>query len=573
MPVNRPPHGGHIGRSRRRLSSSSLTTFERCKGQWLLKTQVGLQQPVNIPMIKGHVIEDAVCQLLMRHPPLCTSEEELMTWCHSQIDEIVDLAMVQFGSRIDSLPKNSVEFSSTDIDQDDIKQRLLHCIPLIFEEVRHCHEQNGGPFVQEFRAGGEVFEVPAPCLSKPPCHPYPEYVQSSQPQEIDQKPIWQTKDDELTWNEAWEISRPWFKDPRVFQPQRLYHPDDWASGELDVVYRWSGTIHIIDIKSGNSNSPFASSLQSQLEFYAWLWSACFDGEIPTQLSGWYLGDGKHIKYQTLTQTEIEGRNTTYLETHHEMKNLAEGIVEFPLSAPLQCEGNQAGCSWCSARFENNTLQFKSKHADMHLPIFDFSPPFQQLSSIQSRVHVRGKLTGGWGPLPNHFGEYVLGCVLVVGDQHVVVEENEPGLFAHLHQFLEQDVVIENASSGVWRDQPRLYLDELSKISTQTDTQEIEITRLGLLQTRANVEGVILSIQQQSGTRLNGKPWTMLSFSLWDGNNIAEMVAFGSSISNTLLDLKVGSSVKIMSAEIGWRNGLLQLRFDSRKTRIEINQIE
>jgi hypothetical protein len=159
---------------------------------------------------------------------------------------------------------------------------------------------------------------------------------------------------------------------------------------------------------------------------------------------------------------------------------------------------------------------------------------------------------------------------VVGDQHVVVEENEPGLFAHLHQFLEQDVVIENASSGVWRDQPRLYLDELSKISTKTNTHEIEITRLGLLQTRANVEGVILSIQQQSGTRLNGKPWTMLSFSLWDGNNITEMVAFGSSISNTLIELKVGSCVKIMSAEIGWRNGLLQLRFDSRKTRIEIN---
>ena len=569
MPVNRPPQGGHIGRSRRRLSSSSLTTFERCKGQWLLKTQVGLQQPANLPMILGHVIEDAVCQLLMRHPPLCTSKEELTTWCYSEIDAIIELAVEQFANMTEMLPKFSLDFSSKDLDKDDIKQRLLRSIPLILEEVEDCYEQHGGPFLEGFRTGGDVFEVPSPCLSKPPCHPYPEYVQSSQPEYFGQMPIWQGKDDQITWNEAWEISRPWFKDPRIFQPQRLYHPDDWASGELDIVYRWSGAIHIIDIKSGNSTSPFSSSLQSQLEFYAWLWSACFDGEIPTHLSGWYLGDGKHIEYQALSKAEIEMRNTSYMETHHEMKNLVEGIVEFPLSEQLRCEGIKAGCSWCSARIENDVMNFKSKHADMNIPNFEFSPPFQQLSTIQSRVHVRGKLTGGWGPLPNHFGEYVLGCVLVVGDQHVVVEENEPGLFSNLHQYLDQEVVIEHASSGVWRDQPRLYLDEKSKISLQHGDFDLEITRLGLLQTRANIEGVILSVQQQSGTRLNGKPWTMLSFSIWDGKNIAEMVAFGSSISNTLLDLNIGAIVKVMSAEIGWRNGLLQLRIDSRKTRIEI----
>ena len=90
MPVNKPPHGGHIGRSRRRLSASSLTTFERCKGQWLLKTQVGLQQPVNMPMIRGHVVEEAICELLMRHPPQCTQRDELFEWAENEVGSIVE---------------------------------------------------------------------------------------------------------------------------------------------------------------------------------------------------------------------------------------------------------------------------------------------------------------------------------------------------------------------------------------------------------------------------------------------------------------------------------------------------
>ena len=71
--------------------------------------------------------------------------------------------------------------------------------------------------------------------------------------------------------------------------------------------------------------------------------------------------------------------------------------------------------------------------------------------------------------------------------------------------------------------------------------------------------------------MNGKPWSMLAFSIWDGEHVVELVAFGSSISTTLKELQIGSQVKIMSAEIGWRNGLLQLRFDSRKTRIDVQE--
>ena len=88
-----------------------------------------------------------------------------------------------------------------------------------------------------------------------------------------------------------------------------------------------------------------------------------------------------------------------------------------------------------------------------------------------------------------------------------------------------------------------------------------------MRTRANVEGVIVSIDQRSGVRLDEKPWLMRNMHIWDGNHIAEVVAFGSSITSQMLEIKPGDRVKIVSAELGWRSGLPQLRIDQRSTRI------
>ena len=118
----------------------------------------------------------------------------------------------------------------------------------------------------------------------------------------------------------------------------------------------------------------------------------------------------------------------------------------------------------------------------------------------------------------------------------------------------------------WRGQPRLYLDESSSIEVES---ELELTRMGMLRTKANVQGVVLSCSKRDGKRSDGRPWSMLSFHLWDGERVAEVVAFGSAINGTLLSIIPGCEVKITSAELGWREGLVQLRIDSRTTRIEI----
>ena len=64
---------------------------------------------------------------------------------------------------------------------------------------------------------------------------------------------------------------------------------------------------------------------------------------------------------------------------------------------------------------------------------------------------------------------------------------------------------------------------------------------------------------------------MLSMHVWDGNHVVEVVAFGSSITSQMLEIRPGDPVKIISAELGWRSGLPQLRIDQRTTRITMSK--
>jgi len=43
MPYVKPPLGGPIGRSRMRLSASSLVSWERGKREWFLKYKIALK--------------------------------------------------------------------------------------------------------------------------------------------------------------------------------------------------------------------------------------------------------------------------------------------------------------------------------------------------------------------------------------------------------------------------------------------------------------------------------------------------------------------------------------------------
>ena len=161
-------------------------------------------------------------------------------------------------------------------------------------------------------------------------------------------------------------------------------------------------------------------------------------------------------------------------------------------------------------------------------------------------------------------------MLTASGTQVTIEESEPGAFPDLHDLTGGEVIIKNALPGVWRGNPRLYVDSNTEIVIDEDSNRLKLTRIGLLRVKSNVSGIVISIDQRKGMRYDEKPWTMLNFHIWDGHSVVEVVAFGSSITTQLINLNPGDEVKITSAELGWRSGLPQLRIDSRSTRVIVN---
>ena len=575
MPVGLPPRGGPLGRTRGRLSASALTTYLRCPQQWLLGYQVGLRGATRPSQILGIVLEDALCELLMMHPPEVSSFDDLRNWANNQLDAVSSKAMETGTQAWEEVLWKSAEDAWETVTVSSLNDRLAGGLEIFFEEVKACYAAGGGPFLDVRRTNIQPFSVPEPSLGSPPSFPLPEKVRDVGLRSwvASSSPAWSQEGSDITWHEAWECARPWFKDPRVHQPQRLYHPDGWASGELDLVLRWDGRVRIVDIKSGNPGSRFSSSLEHQLRFYAWLWHQTHEGEIVAEMEGWYLEASARVPYEVPTAEEMGELTEAYAQHHRSMQGHASGVMPFPAPPESACDGTAAGCDWCGVSRAKNAAWTVPEHLDWirQLPEVKIAQPYAPLGQVQGRVAVTGRLTGAWGPMPNHFSEHVLGAVLVVGNQHITLEESEPGAFPHLHELLEQEVLVIDALPGVWRDQARLYVDgstQLMKPDEMEGSEIPELTRLGLLRTRANVKGHVLSIRRRSGTRIDGKPWTMLSIMLWDGHHLAEVVAFGSSINQRLLSLRPGDGLAMTGVELGWRGGILQLRIDNRKTRME-----
>jgi len=548
MPVTIPPNAGPHGRTRGRISASSLTTWMRCPEQWYNRYIIGLPSPTTTSQILGILVEDALCGLLMErmnvsHPkqsrwalyrqeqnfePQDESNLHPREWIMSKVEHaascVISLGKIEWQ---DSMWKNS-EQDWSDVEHERVCELLRNGLELILEEVEKCH-------LQDF---SEIeFEIPSPCWDEPPRFPLPGKVNSH----IDWKATSNPPSDGLA--ATWERVRPWVKDPRVHQPQRLYHPGGWASGELDLVLRWDGNIRLVDIKSGTSDSKFAISLPHQLRFYAWLWESCFESGVGSA-EGWYLGDGERKKID-IEFDQLE--ETKRLRTIHE--SMMSHKIDATLPREVECDGTAAGCHWCTKEIVEQPPEI--------------SIPFHAISDIPRRVVVRGKVSGSWGPMLNHHGESVIGAIIEAGGKILTIEEVEEGAFPSLHDLEGKEVTIVNALPGVWRKRSRIYLDAHSELTDE----DVEVTRLGLLRTTANISGVVVGVRRSKGVRLDGVPWNLVATHLWDGSEVVELIAWGSSINNTILSITPGDRLDVLSAELGWRSGLPQLRIDSRSTRL------
>ena len=251
MPVGVPPKGGPLGRSRSRLSASGLTSYLRCPRQWYLTRKVGLSSPSSIGQVTGLVVEDALCRVLMNRPGPMDSMDELRTWAYELCKEEAKKAWQEGENAWNARLWKRDESDWSTVEVENYEQKIRHGVDLFLEEVEACFNQNGGPFVEQYRSETPPFNVPSPAWGETPLFPVPEKVRSLQARDwsMDHPFKWQEKSAAIRWDEAWEIARPWFKDPRVHQPQRMFHPEGWAAGELDLVLRWDGRIRLYNAQS------------------------------------------------------------------------------------------------------------------------------------------------------------------------------------------------------------------------------------------------------------------------------------------------------------------------------------
>ena len=580
MPVIPQPTGVHA-RSRRRLSASSLVTWERCKRDWFLTRRLGIRVATHPEMLLGHIVEEAVTTIWMERPhPVDGMDEGAATWAPGhkgkriEIDSLDSLKgwlrtlMRPIVDRI--IEELNVAWSDclwkaegraiTDIKREKLNAMIKNAIKLQIAEATACLEANGGPHLEAFREGGDPFGTPAPCWDE------------------DVGTGWQDSGEPCTWWEAWEISRPWAKDPRIHTAQRLFHPDGWAAGELDVAHRWRGDIHIIDIKANRGGGRDHSGVAHQLRFYHWLWSVTrahpnkpanrVEEGVVIEANSWHLADGFVHKAELIPDLEVESKRLQSIQ--EDMASCS--LSDLHLGADEPSEKGNLGCEICHG-LQTCDYPRGGQEQPLHslIPDIEIKPavsPYSAIAELPSRVTVKGSLHGHWGPMPNHYGDHVIGAAITAGGKTAVIEEMGVNQFPALHGH-EGNVVVVNAAPGQWRGMIRLYLDVDSQIISENEAEGLDIDRIGLIPTRANISGVVISRGSNSGTNAKGKDWSMATAHIWDGTALTEVVAFGRGRSESFDKLRVGDRIKLMAAEIGWREGTPQLRIDPRNTRMTV----
>ena len=164
----------------------------------------GLRGPLRPSQVIGVIVEDALCKVLMNHPPLLDSREELMAWAAPLVHDEAQQAHLEGQSSWDQALWTQEGMSWADVSTASLSALIGQGVAMFMDEVSACRAAGGGPYLDRFRSGEQVFAVPAPCWGHPPYFPRPEKVPSlgvtawTSPSEA----TWGPSGEPVTWSEA-----------------------------------------------------------------------------------------------------------------------------------------------------------------------------------------------------------------------------------------------------------------------------------------------------------------------------------------------------------------------------------
>ena len=380
--------------------------------------------------------------------------------------------------------------------------------------------------------------------------------------------------DGATICEAWEIVRPWFVDPSADKfTQTSTIPEHWFQGEYDLVYRWNGKVHIVDIKASIGNNHRSEDYIHQLRYYAWMWWECHNkNEFVDKLEVWYLG--------TSTKKLIEAPNKDII---HEIGIKLSKIYEKLFKQPRIVENFPAKPSPLQI-FERGGKLIEENSAEelSRCRVCDYNEicsdseyrkqlPEGGYYSGQGGVEYKLSTTSQLKPRKNIVGK-IFGLKIKEEGGTKIIDEfylMQEGNVAKVYPIRNTNPkILPNLSNDIFiriigglpvmrRNKLEIQIDNDSEIIIFQETNENDVSLLGF-NTTANLHCEIFSFNHWSGPNNRGGVTRKFGMSVVDSHGSASVLAWNNSIPDIVSSLRKGDEIVITNAELGEYNGRAQL---------------
>ena len=578
----------------RRLSASQVNLWKACPRQWYYAYEERLKGPMPPVIIRGNAAEECICRVLRDSPSLITPDasdslisplnekgapdwEDEENWMASRLesrpsedlpsnrDALMEWAVSRVDIHFDRCWEAAVaDWQSTqnragsleDIEAEECRIMIHEGIKMHLDEVEKCMTANGGPRLDAWRRGEARDETPAP-------DGFPLKWTSPHPSA-------QTNG-EVTWCEAWEIARPWFVDPDAKSfSQTTCIPEGWFQGEYDLVYRWDGSINIVDIKASIGKGDRSFNYVGQLRLYAWLWWESHSrSEQVSVLEIWYLGTGTVKSIQLPEISEMEAYQKEISELYQLLRAGNPSIDDCPPEpAPLRyfdaggvpaephIDPNPfARCKGCEYR----GFCPKGEH-DLELTVerrierLGHAWPITPLGEIEPRVDAIGEVIGLSGPELIEDGTIKVNFRLQDGYDRAKVQPAYNGGPSKISRSIAEGarVKVSNALPSLWRGELQLNLDAESEVSMANEEESAPVVDV---ETRVSVVARVWSIDSFP----DGVGNTRWAATLVDATASAQIVAFKQFIPLSAAAVKRGDTIAILNGEKGEWGGRPQVK--------------
>ena len=519
----------------RRMSASQANTYNACPRLWFYQKVYRFKMPQIPVLFVGRAVEEAVCRVLKESPGFIVAK-----------------------SSADVLPPSPYGEDGSPLPPDEASWPAVDLIPLF------PHEQ---PSSKNDRRGER------PVWPAPDGFPH---------QAFEGHPL--ASSGAISWCEAWEIARPWFVDPDAPSfTMNAIHPGHWFQGEYDLVYRWSGSPVIVDLKASVGANDRSGDYVEQLKIYAMLWYATHGRQ--EQVAGlqiWYLGHPSIKTVDVPTVAEMEA-------VEHEMEHLWEMLkdneptLEDCPPQPRPMRGFSAGgvaseapeesrcerCDWRSICPGGDGTDAQQRPDSVQLPGASQRSTLQPIGGLNPRATVRGELFSV-GYLKDGVP---LKMTMKQGTntahiQVVSTKRSDGSPTVGVAAMRGQAVIVKDAVFTInWKGEIVLKMDPFSELVADEDP-DVASSDLFDFQAKHNVGGRVVYTYEKSGVGKTGKPWSRKGLMLMDHTGAFKVEGWADDWNHQYTVLEVGDVVAVVNVGLdAWAS---EVRADyTRNSRLQI----